>query len=165
MHNSWTRPVEILLVEDDASSCRLIKESLHGSRIDSHISWVKDGQEAMDFLTHADVHTNAPRPDLIFLDLNMPRKSGLDVLAEIKTDASLKRIPVIVMTASCDQVDVNAVYDLHANCYLRKSADFEELSAQIRLIEDFWFAMVLWPTAEPVAAGSRVLKKSPFETE
>jgi two-component system response regulator len=97
-------------------------------------------------------YAQAPRPDLIFLDLHMPKKDGWQFLDEIKTDQFLKRIPVIVLTSSSNQAHVNSVYDRHANCYLRKPSDWNELCRQIRLIEEFWFGLVLWPTAAEVAA-------------
>ena len=150
MGSLWSRPVEILLVDDDALSLYLMERSLRESRISSRVSSVKDGQEAIDFLTRAGSHSAARRPDLVFLDLHLPRKSGFEVLAEIKADSLLRRIPIIVMTSSCEQQDVNAVYDLHANCYLRKPADLEELGRLTRSIEEFWFGMALWPTTEPV---------------
>lgn len=104
------------------------------------------------FLRQQGGYGQAPRPDLVFLDLNMPKKNGWEVLAEVKTDPKLKRIPVIVMTNSVDQDDVNSIYDLHANCYLRKPSDLDELLRQIRIIEEFWFGIVLRPNALPVGA-------------
>jgi chemotaxis family two-component system response regulator Rcp1 len=154
MGNSWIRPVEILLVEDDPLSSYLMEKCLREARVNNRVSCANDGQEAIDFLTRMPPHEKAPRPDLVFLDLHMPRKNGFEVLAQIKADPTLKRIPVIVLTSSCAQSNVNAVYDLHANCYLRKTTDLDELCRQIRLIEEFWFSMALWPNADPVGVAS-----------
>jgi chemotaxis family two-component system response regulator Rcp1 len=150
MGTSWKRPVQILVVDDDTPSAYLMEKCLRDSCVNSRVTCANDGQEALDFLTRVRPHENAPRPDLIFLDLHMPRKDGFEVLAEIKSDHILKRIPVIVMTSSREQIDVNNVYDLHANCYVQKPADLDEFCRLIRSIEEFWFAMALWPTAEPV---------------
>jgi two-component system, chemotaxis family, response regulator Rcp1 len=159
MRYAWHRPIEILLVEDDAASCYLMKAGLRGSKVNHHVSSVNNGEEAIEFLKQHGGYAQAPRPDLVFLDLHLPRKDGREVLAAIKTDLELRRIPVIVLTSSSDQDDVNTVYDLHANCYLTKPSDADELSEQIRAIEEFWFEMVLWPTAAPVAL-SQVTKTS-----
>lgn len=153
MRDPSRRPIEILIVEDDPASRYLLEDCLRNSRLDAHVCSVTDGEEAVAYLADVKSNSRTPRPDLILLDLNMPRKDGREVLAEIKRDPALKRIPVIVMTNSREQCDINAVYDLHANCYLRKAFDLEELNRQVRLIEDFWFEMVLRPTADPASIG------------
>ena len=148
MQYPWNRPVEILLVEDDQAACRLMQAALTTSAVVHHLSSVCDGDLALDFLRNAGSYKQAPRPDLIFLDIHMPKKDGRELLTEIKADPVLRRIPVIVLTTSGEQQDVNSMYDLHANCYLRKSPDFDSLCRQIQVIEEFWFRMVLWPSAE-----------------
>lgn len=152
MRNFSGRPAEILLVEDDVACCAVMRECLAGTAVNNHVNSVADGEQALLFVRNQGAYGQAPRPDLVFLDLNMPRKNGWEVLAELKTDPSLKRIPVIVMTSSSDQNDVNSIYDLHANCYLRKPSSLDELCRQIQLIEEFWFGIVLWPNAMPVPA-------------
>lgn len=147
------RPAEILLVEDDMGCCALMQRCLSDTAAKHRVSCVSDGVEALQFLKHQGSYGQAPRPDLVFLDLNMPRKNGWEVLAELKADSNLRRIPVIVMTSSSDQNDVNSIYDLHANCYLRKASDLDELCRQIRVIEEFWFGIVLRPNAVPVRSG------------
>ncbi len=137
--------VEILLVEDNPGDVRLTKEGLKDSRIVNHIHVVGDGVEAMAFLRREGKYEEAPRPDLILLDLNLPRKDGRELLAEIKGDRDLKRIPVVVLTSSKAEQDVVMAYDLHANCYIRKPINLNEFSTMMQNFEQFWLAMVTLP--------------------
>jgi len=136
------RAAEILLVEDSPSDVLLAKEALADSKIANCLHEVTDGVEAMRFLRKEGPYTRAPRPDLILLDLNLPRKDGREVLAEIKSDENLKRIPVVVLTTSKSEADVMRAYGLHANCYIVKPVDFEQFAQVVRSVESFWFAVV-----------------------
>ena len=138
-------PVEILLVEDSPEDADLTFEALKDVKIKNHLHVVEDGVEAMAFLRQEGSYAGAPRPDLILLDFNMPRKDGREVLAEIKTDDSLRRIPVVVLTTSQAQEDIIKAYDLNANCYISKPVDYEEFMTVIRNIENFWFTIVKLP--------------------
>ena len=135
----------ILLVEDNLGDARLVREALHEAGAASALQHVPDGDEALAFLRRQGAHAAAPRPDLILLDLNLPRKSGREVLAEIKADAALRRIPVVVLTSSQSDDDVLSVYNLHANCYVPKPADLERFLIVIRSIEHFWFTTARLP--------------------
>lgn len=139
------RPIQILLVEDSETDALLAMEALNHS-ICNKLHLVTDGVEAMKFLHQQAPYQNAPRPDLILLDLNMPRKDGREVLAELKADESFKRIPVVVMTTSKDEYDVHCAYNNHANCYIVKPVDFEKFSDVVTTIKNFWFAVVTLPT-------------------
>jgi chemotaxis family two-component system response regulator Rcp1 len=141
------RPVEILLVEDNPGDVRLTRESLKDSKLLNHISVVSDGEEAMAFLRREGKYVEATRPDLILLDLNLPKKDGREVLAEIKTDEQLRRIPVVVLTTSSAEQDILKTYDLHANCYITKPVNLDQFSAVVRAIEEFWFTIVKLPPA------------------
>jgi two-component system, chemotaxis family, response regulator Rcp1 len=136
--------VTILLVEDNPGDVRLMREALcpNGSK---KLLVVEDGEQAIRFLRRANPYADSPRPDLIFLDLNLPRKDGREVLAEIKADTSLRRIPVIVLTTSEADRDVHRVYDLHANCYVRKPTDLDDYLSVIRACENFWLHIVRLP--------------------
>ena len=140
--------IEILLVEDNPGDVRLTREALRDGKVQNRLSVVPDGVEAMAFLRREGAYANAPRPDLILLDLNLPRKNGREVLAEVKSDPDLLRIPVIVLTTSGDDQDVLRAYEYHANCYITKPVDLEQFLAVVRSIEQFWFTIVrLPPTA------------------
>ena len=139
------RVVEILLVEDNPGDARLAQEGLREAHVANNLSVVGDGVEALDFLHREGGYTDAPRPDLILLDLNLPRKDGREVLAEIKTDEDLKRIPVIIFTSSTADEDITRTYDLHANCYLTKSLDLDQFLAAIKSFVDFWLSKVRLP--------------------
>jgi CheY-like chemotaxis protein len=141
-------PIEILLVEDNPGDVRLTIEALHEGRFANIINVAVDGFEAMAFLRREGKYANAPKPDLILLDLNLPKKNGREVLAEIKTDSNLKRIPVVVLTSSQAEIDIVTTYNLHANCYITKPVDFEQFIRVVRSIEDFWFAVVKLPPRE-----------------
>jgi two-component system, chemotaxis family, response regulator Rcp1 len=137
--------IDILLVEDNEGDARLAKEVLRESKILNKVYHVVDGVEAMAFLRKEGKYADVPRPHLILLDLNLPRKDGREVLAEIKADECLKRIPVVVLTTSNDEEDISKTYNLHANCFITKSIDFEQFIRVIRSIEDFWLTIVALP--------------------
>ena len=139
------RPIEILLVEDSATDVLLAEEALEMAKMRNNLHVVKDGVEAMAFLHKKDKYASVPRPDLILLDLNMPRKDGREVLTEVKADESLKRIPVVVLTTSKAQEDVLRAYGLHANCYISKPVDFEQFATVVQAIDQFWFTIVTLP--------------------
>jgi len=139
------QPIEILLVEDSPSDTELTVEALANGKICNHLSMVEDGVEAMEFLRRQGKYTDAPRPDLILLDLNLPRKDGREVLAELKADADLKTIPVVVLTTSAAERDVLGAYALHANCYITKPMDFKQFHEVVKVIEHFWLGIVTLP--------------------
>lgn len=139
------RPVEILLVEDNPADVRLTIEVFNDSRITNHISVVTDGEEAMDFLHKRGKYAGESRPDLILLDLNLPKKDGREVLSEIKADRGLKTIPVIVLTTSDAEQDVWRAYDSGVNSYITKPVDLEQFIKVFRSIEDFWLTIVKLP--------------------
>jgi len=137
--------IEILLVEDSPGDVRLTQEALKDSKLMNNLSVVRDGVEAMAFLRREGVYVNAPRPDIILLDLNLPRKDGREVLQEIKNDELLKRIPVVILTTSDNEMDILATYSLHANCYITKPVDFSQFMTVVKNIETFWFSIVKLP--------------------
>ena len=139
------RPAEILLVEDNPGDARLTMEALREGRVRNNLYHVKDGVEAMAFLKREEPFAEAPMPDLILLDLNMPRKDGRDVLSEIRQDRRLELIPVVVLTTSEAEQDIVKSYKLHANCYVTKPVDLEKFLGIIRTIEDFWLTVVALP--------------------
>jgi CheY-like chemotaxis protein len=141
------QPIEILLVEDNLGDIRLTQEALKDSTLENNLSVVQDGVQALTFLRREGNFTGAPRPDIILLDLNLPRKDGREVLAEIKEDARLKRIPVVVLTTSDDDKDIMVSYNLHANCYITKPVDLNRFVDIIKTIEGFWFQVVKLPPA------------------
>jgi chemotaxis family two-component system response regulator Rcp1 len=136
------RPVEVLLVEDNPGDVRLTLEAFKEGKIRNHMSVVSDGVEALAFLRREGPYTNARQPDLILLDLNLPKKDGRDVLAEIKGEERLKRIPVVVLTTSNAERDILETHNLHASCYITKPVDFPQFVAVVKLIEDFWFTII-----------------------
>jgi two-component system, chemotaxis family, response regulator Rcp1 len=139
------RPIEILLVEDSEADAGLTIEALKEAKVKNRLWIVEDGIEAMEFLSQQGRHAEAPRPDLILLDLNLPRKDGRQVLAEIKIDPALRNIPVVVLTTSKAEEDVLKVYDLHANCYIPKPVDFARFMEVVHAIEGFWLTVVKLP--------------------
>jgi chemotaxis family two-component system response regulator Rcp1 len=139
------RPVRILLVEDNPGDARLTQEVFKLNKMPKTLSVVEDGVEALAFLRQEGKYSDAPRPDLILLDLNLPKKDGRQVLAAIKSDTSLRRIPVVVLTTSRDQEDVLHAYDLNANCFLTKPVDFEQFAKLVEAIEEFWLKIVELP--------------------
>jgi CheY-like chemotaxis protein len=138
-------PIEILLVEDNPGDERLTREALKEGKVYHKLHWAKDGVEAMDFLFRRGKFKDAPRPDIILLDLNLPKKDGREVLQEIKSDEMLKRIPVVVLTTSKAEEDVLRTYDLHANCYVTKPVDLEKFIVVVRSIDVFWLTVVTLP--------------------
>ena len=139
------RPVEILLVEDNPGDVRLVEEAFIESKIVNNIYSVMDGVEAIAFLRSEGSYSNMPRPDIILLDLNLPKKDGFEVLAEIKSDQRLKRIPVLVMSTSKADKDILKTYDLHVSGYIIKPVDLDQFTNIVRAIEDFWFTIVVLP--------------------
>ena len=139
------KPVEILLVEDNPGDVRLTREALKEAKVINNLTVLKDGAEALTFLRREGPYANAVTPHLILLDLNLPKKDGREVLAEIKTDDKLKRIPIVVLTTSKDEQDVYKSYHFHANCYVTKPVDLEQFMTVVRSIEDFWLGIVVLP--------------------
>lgn len=139
------QPVEILIVEDNPGDIRLTQEALKESKVNNRLSVAQDGVEALAFLRREGEYRDAPRPDVILLDLNLPRMSGREVLAEIKTDPELRRIPVVILTTSKAEEDILKMYDLHANCYITKPVDLNQFLIVIQTIEDFWLSIVKLP--------------------
>ena len=143
--NDNNEPIEILLVEDNPGDARLAVEALKDSKINNNLYHVKDGVEAMDFLRRQGGYAGVPVPDLVLLDLNLPRKDGREVLEEIKEDDELKLVPVVVLTTSEAERDLVRSYDLHANAYVVKPLDLDRFIEVVQAIEDFWFAIVKLP--------------------
>jgi chemotaxis family two-component system response regulator Rcp1 len=139
------QPIEVLLVEDNPGDVRLTREALKEGKTHVRLSVVHDGEEALAFLRRQGPHAAAPRPDLILLDLNLPRKGGREVLAAVKADCQLRRIPVVVLTSSQAEQDILASYDLNANCYITKPVDLDQFIGVVRSIEDFWLTVVKLP--------------------
>jgi two-component system, chemotaxis family, response regulator Rcp1 len=139
------RAVEVLLVEDNPGDVRLTQEALKEGRVMVNLTVAADGVEAMEILNRKGPYREKPRPDLILLDLNLPKKNGREVLLEIKADAELRRIPVIVMTTSKAEQDIHRAYNLNANCYITKPVDLDEFLHVVRSIEDFWLTIVTLP--------------------
>jgi CheY-like chemotaxis protein len=138
-------PIEILLIEDNPADVRLTREALKEGKVRNTLSVVQDGVEALRFLRREGPHALASRPDLILLDLNLPRKDGREVLAVIKEDADLRRIPVVILTTSSAEQDILRTYNLHANCYITKPLDMDQFIKVVKSIEDFWLTVVKLP--------------------
>lgn len=138
-------PIQILLVEDNPGDARLTVEAFKDGKIFHKLHVVADGVEAMAFLRRQEQYANAPRPDIILLDLNLPRKDGREVLAEIKADDHLKRIPVVILTTSTAEQDILSSYNLHANCYITKPVDLDQFLRVVTWVEDFWLTIVKLP--------------------
>ena len=141
-------PIDILLVEDNPGDERLTREALKEGKVYSNLHWAKDGVEALQFLKREGKHDTAPRPDIILLDLNLPKKDGREVLAVIKKDSVLKHIPVVVLTTSEAEEDVLKSYELHANCYVTKPVDLEKFIHVVQSIDRFWLTVVTLPPTE-----------------
>jgi CheY-like chemotaxis protein len=139
------KPIEILLVEDNAGDARLALEAIREAKTPNNLSWVSDGIEALSFLRQEGKYSSSPRPDLILLDLNLPRKDGREVLTEIKGDVRFRRIPVVVLTTSQAEDDVMRAYHLNANCYISKPVDLDRFFLVVKSIEDFWLTLVILP--------------------
>ena len=142
-----TRPVEILLVEDNPGDVRLTREALREGKVRNNLNVVGDGVEALAYLRRQGKYADAVRPDLILLDLNLPRKDGREVLAEVKEDPELRHIPVVVLTSSQAEQDIARAYDLHANCYVSKPVDLDQFVTVVKSVNDFWFTIVKLPPA------------------
>ena len=143
--NRSAPPVEILLVEDNPGDERLTREALKEGKVYSNLHWVKDGVQAMEFLKQKGPYAKSPRPDIILLDLNLPKKDGREVLQDIKNDDKLKRIPVVILTTSKAEEDVLKSYNLHANCYVTKPVDLEKFIVVVKSIDAFWLTVVTLP--------------------
>jgi two-component system response regulator len=139
------KPIEILMVEDSPTDVLLTQEALEHAKVLNHLHIVEDGVEAMAFLRRQGKYADAPRPGLILLDLNLPRKDGREVLAEIKADEDLKVIPVVALTTSRAEEEVLRAYKLHVNCYIAKPVDFANFAEVVRSIQQFWFTVVTLP--------------------
>ena len=150
---SDARPINILLVEDNPGDVRLTTEALKDYKVSNKVHVVIYGEEAIHFLRKKGKHLEAPTPDLILLDWNLPKKNGSEVLSEIKTDDNLKRIPVIVLTTSKANQDIMKAYALHANCYITKPVDLNQFLSAVNTIEDFWFTIVKPP---PIVTGKQI---------
>ena len=141
-------PVEILLVEDNPGDYRLTQEALKEGKVYNNLYWARDGVEALDFLKRRGKHGEAPRPDIILLDLNLPKKDGREVLSEIKGDEDLRSIPVVILTTSKAEEDVLRSYDLHANCYVTKPVDLDKFIVVVQSIDRFWLTIATLPTGK-----------------
>ena len=141
-------PVEILLVEDNPGDERLTREALREGKVYHNLHWVKDGVEAMAFLRRQGKYADVPRPDIVLLDLNLPKKDGREVLEEIKADKKLMRIPVVILTTSQAEEDVLRTYALHANCYVTKPVDLEQFIKVVKSIDNFWLTVVTLPNGK-----------------
>ena len=139
------QPIEILMVEDNPSDVRLTIEAFKDAKVSNRMHVTVDGDDAMAFLRREGGYSRSPRPDLILLDLNLPKKNGREVLAEIKADPELKRIPVVVLTTSDDEKDILAAYDLHVNAYVKKPVDLDQFISIVEAVEDFWLTVVKLP--------------------
>jgi CheY-like chemotaxis protein len=142
------KPIEILMADDNKGDVRLTLEALKGAKVKNNIHVVGDGVEAMAFLRKEGKYANMPRPDILLLDLNMPKKGGIEVLQEIKTDAELKCLPVVILTVSQSEEDIMKSYNLHANCYISKPVDLNQFIKIVNSLEDFWFTIVKLPPVE-----------------
>ena len=147
MNNENGRPIEVLLVEDNPGDVRLTREALKEGKVRNNLSVAPDGVEAMAFLRREGIYSTAPRPDIILLDLNLPKKDGRQVLAEVKAAPELRRIPVVILTTSRAEEDILKTYDLHANCFITKPVDFDQFVKVVQSIEHFWLSVVTLPTA------------------
>jgi len=146
-HANRPRPIEILMVEDNPGDVRLTREALKGGKVWNRLSVVEDGEAAMDYLRRRPPFENAPRPDVVLLDLNLPKMDGREVLSRIKSDDALKIIPVVVLTTSQAEEDVLRAYRLSANCYVTKPVDLHQFNRIVQAIEDFWLTVVRLPPA------------------
>ncbi|MCF7855708.1 MAG: response regulator [Candidatus Pacebacteria bacterium] len=143
--NEWGRPLKILMVEDNPADVKLAEEALKEGKVYTELHWVQDGEEAIAFLERKGDYADAPVPDVILLDLNLPRKDGRQVLAEVKTDERFRAIPVVVLTTSREEEDVLRSYNLHANCYVTKPFDLDRFIQVIQSINEFWLDIVKLP--------------------
>jgi two-component system response regulator len=147
------RPIEILMVEDSAGDAELLLDFLEQSKVKNRIHWVKDGEAAMAFLHREGEYAGKPVPDLILLDLNLPKKDGREVLSETKGDPKLAHIPVVILTSSKSEIDIARSYHLQANCYITKPVDLDQFVKVVRSIDDFWLSVVRLPENDGVSIG------------
>ena len=147
------RPIEILMVEDSAGDAELLLDFFEQSKVSNRIHWVRDGEAGMAFLHREGEYSGKPMPDLILLDLNLPKKDGREVLSDIKSDPHLAHIPVVILTSSKSEIDIVRSYRLQANCYITKPVDLEQFGKVVRSIDDFWLSVVRLP---PNGGDSRV---------
>jgi len=140
------RPIEILLVEDNPIDVALTEEALKETKVSNNMTVAEDGVQALAILRKEGQYADAPRPDLILLDLNLPKKDGREVCAEIKKDPALRRIPVVILTTSRAEQDILETYDLGANCYITKPVDLDQFTQVVKVVDDFWFAIVTLPS-------------------
>ena len=148
MDGKCDRPMQILMADDNQGDVRLAIEALRDSKVKNNIFVVHDGLEAMNYLRKLEQYESAVRPDILLLDLNMPKKGGLEVLQEIKSDPELKSIPVVILTVSQAEEDIEKAYKLHANCYISKPVDLDQFIKIVKSLEDFWFTIVKLPPHE-----------------
>ena len=146
MSSHSVHPIQILLIEDSPSDANLTIKRLKTAKVLNELHWVEDGETAMEFLHNKGEYADAPRPDLILLDLNLPGMDGREVLQEVKIDSNLQRIPVVILTTSADEHDVLRAYNLKANCYITKPVEVQHFLSIVGLIEDFWLAAVKLPS-------------------
>jgi chemotaxis family two-component system response regulator Rcp1 len=137
--------IHILLVEDNPGDVRLTREALRGAKVANDLQVVGDGEEAINYLRRRGRYSDAPRPDIVLLDLNLPRLDGREVLSDIKSDPDLAKIPIIILTSSSAERDIHSAYELHANCYISKPVDFTEFIEAVRSLEGFWLQIVRLP--------------------
>ena len=149
---SNVKTIEILLVEDNPGDVELTREAFIDGKIGNRINVARDGVEALEYLRRKGIYANATRPDIVLLDLNLPRKSGLEVLSELKADPDLRSIPIVVLTTSRDEVDIARSYHEHANCYISKPVDFDAFMEVVQSLESFWLTIVRLPT-KPAGRG------------
>jgi chemotaxis family two-component system response regulator Rcp1 len=140
-----TKTIDILLVEDNPGDVRLTREAFKEGKVLNNLYVAGDGIEALEFLRHEGKYAKVPYPDIILLDLNLPRKDGRELLADIKSDPNLRRIPVVILTTSKAEEDIIKTYDLHANCYITKPVDLDKFITVVKSVEDFWFTIVRLP--------------------
>lgn len=145
MQDEDVKPIEVLMVEDSVEDVELTMEAISETKFTVNLHVATDGVEALAFLRHEEGYETVPRPDLVLLDLNLPRKDGREVLAEIRADPELTALPVVVLTTSAADADVSKMYALHANCYITKPVDFEQFTKIVSAIENFWFTIVKLP--------------------
>ncbi len=143
-----TKTIEILLVEDNPGDVRLTREAFKEGKVFNHLSVAMDGVEALAFLKREGIYADAVRPDIILLDLNLPRMDGRELLSKIKTDSDLRRIPVVILTTSKAEEDILQTYDLHANCYITKPVSLDQFIKVVKSIKEFWFSIVKLPSSE-----------------
>ena len=148
MNNENGHAIEILLVEDNPGDVRLTREALKEAKVRNSLSVASDGVEAMAFLRREGIYSMAPRPDIVLLDLNLPKKDGRQVLTEVKADPELRRIPVVILTTSKAEEDIIKTYDLHANCFVTKPVDFDQFVKVVQSIEQFWLFIVTLPSPD-----------------